>query len=98
MELIAFEQVFSLVEWEIANFPRKWLHSLTNLVPGFKPSREERLELIDEYLQTVRAAGSEELTGALLDRLTHHVHILEMNGESYRLKQSRLAAAALTSD
>jgi len=31
---------------------------------------------------------SERLTGALLDRLTHHVHILEMNGESYRLKQS----------
>ena len=29
------------------------------------------------------------LTGALLDRLTHHVHILEMNGESYRLKDSK---------
>ena len=28
--------------------------------------------------------GSERLTGALLDRLTHHVHILEMNGESFR--------------
>lgn len=26
--------------------------------------------------------GSERITGALLDRLTHHVHILEMNGES----------------
>jgi DNA replication protein DnaC len=26
--------------------------------------------------------GSERLTGTLLDRLTHHVHILEMNGES----------------
>ena len=25
----------------------------------------------------------------LLDRLTHHVHILEMNGESYRLNQSQ---------
>jgi DNA replication protein DnaC len=24
-----------------------------------------------------------------LDRLTHHVNILEMNGESYRLNQSR---------
>lgn len=29
--------------------------------------------------------GTEHLTGALLDRLTHHVNILEMNGESYRL-------------
>ena len=35
--------------------------------------------------------GSERLTGATLDRLTHHVHILEMNGESYRLRQSRKA-------
>src|SRR5215213_9093493 len=33
--------------------------------------------------------GSERLTGALLDRLTHHVHIIEMNGESYRLKHSK---------
>ena len=33
--------------------------------------------------------GSERLTGALLDRLTHHVNILEMNGDSFRLKQSR---------
>jgi len=33
--------------------------------------------------------GSERLTGALLDRLTHHVHILEMTGESYRLNQSK---------
>jgi DNA replication protein DnaC len=33
--------------------------------------------------------GAERLTGALLDRLTHHVHILEMNGESYRLQASR---------
>ena len=33
--------------------------------------------------------GSERLTGALLDRLTHYVHIQEMNGESYRLKRSR---------
>jgi hypothetical protein len=32
---------------------------------------------------------SQRLTGALLDRLTHHVHILELSGESYRLKQSK---------
>jgi len=38
--------------------------------------------------------GSERLTGALLDRLTHHVHILEMNGDSFRLKHSRGQRAA----
>ena len=42
--------------------------------------------------------GSERLTGALLDRLTHHVNILEMNGESYRLRRSRQNAASHPSD
>lgn len=43
--------------------------------------------------------GSERLTGALLDRLTHHVHILTMNGDSYRLAHStdRLRLSAKTS-
>ncbi|MDP0929460.1 IS21-like element helper ATPase IstB [Paracoccus onubensis] len=40
----------------------------------------------DEWTETF---DSERLTGALLDRLTHHVSILEMNGQSYRLAQSR---------
>ena len=40
----------------------------------------------DEWTETF---GTERLTGALLDRLTHHVNILEMNGESYRLGQSK---------
>ena len=42
--------------------------------------------------------GSERLTGALLDRLTHRVHILEMNGESYRLRESRRAMSLPTPD
>jgi DNA replication protein DnaC len=40
----------------------------------------------EEWTETF---GTERLTGALLDRLTHRVSILEMNGESYRLNQSR---------
>jgi len=40
----------------------------------------------DEWTETF---GSERLTGALLDRLTHHVDIIEVNGDSYRLGQSR---------
>ena len=34
-------------------------------------------------------AGDERLTGALLDRLTHHVQIVEMEGDSYRLRSRR---------
>src|SRR3954451_18352917 len=30
----------------------------------------------------------ERMTAALLDRLTHHCHIFEMNGESYRFRES----------
>ena len=42
--------------------------------------------------------GSERLTGALLDRLTHQVHILEMNGESHRLRESRRAMTLSTTN
>ena len=48
----------------------------------------------DEWTEVM---GSERLTGALLDRLTHHVHILEMNGESYRLAQSKRRRRATSS-
>ena len=40
----------------------------------------------EEWTETF---GTERLTGALLDRLTHHVSILEMNGDSYSLAQSK---------
>ena len=46
------------------------------------------------------ALGSERLTRALLDRLTHHVHILEMNGENYTQTEQagrRIALFGLTS-
>lgn len=47
----------------------------------------------DEWTGT---SGDERLTGALIDRLTHHVHILEMNGKSCRLSQCRARRAAKT--
>jgi len=48
----------------------------------------------DEWTETF---GTERLTGALLDRLTHHVNILEMNSERYRLAQSQARKATKTS-
>ena len=72
-------------------------------VPLSKTGAELLFELISQHYERAailitsnlpfdewtEAFGSERLTGALLDRLTHHVNILEMNGESYRLGQSK---------
>jgi len=33
--------------------------------------------------------GNQRLTGALLDRLTHRIHIIEANGKSYRFEQAK---------
>ena len=49
------------------------------------------------FAEWTEVLGSERLTGALLDRLTHHVHILEMNGDSFRLKHSRRKRAPANS-
>ena len=40
------------------------------------------------FEQWTEVFGSERLTGALLDRLTHRCHIIEANGQSYRLRQA----------
>jgi DNA replication protein DnaC len=72
-------------------------------VPFSKPEAEllfevisrsyERLSLIVTtnlpFESWTEIFGSERLTGALLDRLTHRVHILEANGPSYRLRESK---------
>ncbi len=58
----------------------------------FSQRYERRSTLVTSSLpfdEWTEVLGSERLTGALLDRLTHHVHILEMNGDSYRLKESQ---------
>jgi len=41
-----------------------------------------------EFGRWVEVFEDERLTGALLDRLTHHCHVLEFNGDSYRFKES----------
>jgi len=41
------------------------------------------------FEQWTEVLVNERLTGALLDRITHRVHILEANGQSYRLQDAK---------
>lgn len=41
-------------------------------------------------------ADDQTLTAAMLDRLLHHAHIVQISGESYRLKDKRKAGTART--
>lgn len=58
----------------------------------FFSSRYERASTIVtsnlEFNDWIQVFGDEKMTAALLDRLTHRAHILLMNGESYRFRQT----------
>jgi DNA replication protein DnaC len=41
------------------------------------------------FEEWINVFGSARLTDAVLDRLTHHAHILRMDGESYRSRESQ---------
>jgi hypothetical protein len=72
------------------------------LMLGFQFRRNSNLPYLSESLTEIM--GSERLTGALLDRLTHRIHILcgspairQANGESYRLRESKQRLKKTTS-
>jgi DNA replication protein DnaC len=64
---------------------------------GYVPASKVGAELLFDVISTTNlpfekwpeVLGSERLTGAALDRLTHHCHILQASGESYRLKEAK---------
>ena len=64
----------------------------SELLFQFCSSRYERGSLIIttnlEFPKWTEVLGDEQMTAALLDRLTHNAHIVNINGESYRFKQA----------
>jgi len=41
------------------------------------------------FAEWAQVFGNERMTGAMLDRLTHHCHIFNISGESYRLREAK---------
>jgi len=62
------------------------------LLFGFISQRYQRGSLIITtnlgFAEWTEVFGDPRLTSALLDRMTHHCHILEFSGKSYRFRQS----------
>ena len=57
---LASEHLFSLEQWEASNFLRKWLNLLYETLPGKKPSRDERLAQLHEFLRLAKLAQKEK--------------------------------------
>lgn len=41
------------------------------------------------FAEWAQVFGNDRMTGAMLDRLTHHCHIFNISGESYRLREAK---------
>ncbi|QVL17157.1 ATP-binding protein [Pseudomonas qingdaonensis] len=78
------------MSWGIAHQPERWsllfhllskLYEHTSVVITTSASRNGRV-----------CSATPKMTTALMDRLTHHCHIVETGNESYRLQHSSLVA------
>ena len=91
--------LFSLVGWEAANFFDKWFHLVVAALPGDDPDREERLAILDDYLQVTRRASKEEARlerpylggataagGAERGQALSRDYLEELEGEKRRLR------------
>ena len=95
-----FPVVETLDTFDFAAQPSLNQQLVRELMRGDYMDRRENILLVTTNLPFeawTEVMGNERLTGALLDRLTHRIHILEANGESYRLRESRTRLKRRTS-
>ena len=67
-------------------------HAADLLFQALSERHERRSVILNSNLpfgEWGKVFQTERLAVALLDRITHNAHVLEMNGESYRLKSAR---------
>ena len=69
-------------------FPRDGAELLFNIFAGRYERRSTIVTSNLEFARWTEVLADQVLAGALVDRLTHHAHILKVDGESYRFRQS----------
>ncbi len=63
---------------------------------GTLPEEELMFTANLEFPRSAQVFGDPQLTGALLDHITHQCHLIECHGDSYRFKQSLKKRHAVT--
>ena len=76
---VANPYAFSIFWWEVANVPDKWTNLLRETFFG-RPSREQRLADLEEYLKVAQLARKEErrLDGRLVRTVSHAGSVEEL--------------------
>ncbi|MCL0105469.1 hypothetical protein M1N90_01780 [Dehalococcoidia bacterium] len=60
LKIIAGPDYFSVVSWEIRHIPLKWSHLLWEMFPGNKPSDDERILIVEDYLKLTKQVNKEK--------------------------------------
>lgn len=77
-----------LDEFGFVPFPKDGAQLLFNLIAARNEVRSTILTSNLEFSKWTEVIGDPTLAGALVDRLTHHAHIIQIKGDSYRFRES----------
>lgn len=77
-----------LDEFGFVPFPKDGAQLLFNLIATRNEVRSTILTSNLEFSKWTEVIGDPTLAGALVDRLTHHAHIIQIKGDSYRFRES----------
>jgi hypothetical protein len=75
VQTVASPHLFPLMQWEMSNFPKKWIHLIRGAISREGISQEQRFTLLDEYLQMALRVQKEK------DRL-ERLYTMRGTGES----------------
>lgn len=81
-------EVLVVDEFGFVPFAKDGAELLFNLLAARYERRTTMVTSNLEFSRWPEVLGDHTLAGALVDRLTHHAHIIQMNGESYRFRES----------
>lgn len=89
-------EILILDELGFVPFARDGAELFFNLCAARYERRTTILTSNLEFSRWPEVLGDDTLAGALVDRLTHHAHIIQVNGESYRFRESlqRMSSSA----